>query len=799
MVFCLPQSQASAFLQALRDNKIDPVALRDMGSPARHEFFASLLGDENAREVNALFESKLLLKDWKRGMVTWARQLSGVKEPVRRSFISKIEKMDRILNPAEEKDFYADLAAKNLGTEVTYDEAKKISDLSHKAVAERDKPTQSLSGVSDDYLKAADDLHHYVRSLKPVTALQSIGKNAAIIARNNLLMNPSTPIKTTVGQIGNSAIDIITRRLAARSLDAANPDLVREANREAWHTFRQTGHNTASMESLEDTGKLGEGRNFDVPEGMLSSHPALRAVEAGVRNVAKVSNKIAIDWEHNITFTKFYQKAFFDMLNIASTNLARSEGLKGGALKARAAEIFKDAARVEPETDVGALVRMEGQKQAARVTSTNDTYVSRLALGMKNALNKTVTGLGDALMPIAKIPANIIWNGIENAGVGVPLGAKDVYGGLMQMKSDDVLTRQKGLAQIAFGIQKIARTFGVMATAAYFASQLNKNDFRSDNYGNHFVKIGGVWVNMEYINAVSPALAGMMSVKAHGTPRDNAAATVSQYTSGALQGLKSAPGIDELSGLVSSITNSNYEKGVKKYLADFFTSRGKPAFLENLQKSRPINRLFWGAHGIETPQQVRMDEIEKERNRNAARSRSYYAKGGRVSRETINGEAKKAHHSPSDAQVEAGNYRHGHVTLHGFDISIETPKGAARRGIGADGKPWENRHSTAHYGYLKRTEGADGEHVDTYLGPHHDSRRIFVVNQYDPHKRAFDEHKIVMGARTLAEARRIYDDGFSDGSGPRRRWAIHEVDPDTFKAWLASPRAKRPFPAKLAA
>ena len=181
---------------------------------------------------------------------------------------------------------------------------------------------------------------------------------------------------------------------------------------------------------------------------------------------------------------------------------------------------------------------------------------------------------------------------------------------------------------------------------------------------------------MEYINAISPALAGMMSVKAYGKPRDDAIMTGSRYVPGALQGLKSAPGIDELSNLVTSITNSNYEKGIKKYLGDFFTSRGEPSFIANLQNDRPIDRLFFGAHGVETPEQVRKDQAEKERARYAGKA---FKDGGH-----IHAEANKADKEPSEAQIEAGNYRHGHITLHGFDISIETPKGAARRGIG----PW---------------------------------------------------------------------------------------------------------------
>lgn len=796
MVFCLPQIHATAFLKELKDGSIQPDKLMDMSSQERRDFFAKIVGEDNAHEVNAAFESKLLLKDQQRGMVSWAKKVAGISEPVRKDLVSRINKLDRVLQPEDEKGFLADLAAKKLGTDVSYEEAQKITQLAQKATQERDKPTDNLSGVSDEYLRAADDLGHYVKSLKPVSALASIGKNAAIIARNNLLMNPSVPIKTTIGQVGNSALDLITRRIAAQSAGGANPELVSEANKEAWRMFRETGHNTASMESLDDAGKLGEKTRFDVPEGMLSANPALRAVESGVRNVARVSNKIAIDWEHNITFTKFYQKAFFDMLNIASTNLAKSEGLTGTALKSRASDIFKDAARVKPETDVGALVRMEGQKQAARITSTNDTYISRLALGVKDALNKTVPGLGDILMPIAKIPSNIIWNGIENAGVGLPMGVKDIFQGRAKIQSDDMVTRYEGMAQFANGIQRIARVVGVLGAAAYFTSQLTKKDFRSDppgaDHGNHFVKIGGVWINTEYINAISPALAGMMSVKQHGKPRDNAVKTASEYASGALQGLKSAPGIDELSGLVTSITNSNYEKGIKKYLQTFFTSRGEPAFIANLQKNRPINRLFFGAQGVETPQDVHQDEAQRARNR--AKSPTF-ADGGHV-----HAAASETDPEPTDAQIEAGNYKKGKVSLHGFRFSIETPKGVVRRGVGADGKPWENCHATAHYGYiLGHGEGADGDHHDAYIGPHTDSKLVFAVNQIDPKTKQFDEHKFIFGARTPKEARSIYDGGFSDGSGPKRRWAVHEIDPEILKGWLASGKTKKPFPARLAA
>jgi hypothetical protein len=127
MAFCIPPKAAAAFREALHARKIDPNALRDMDSAERHAFFSEMLGEETAGEVNALFESKLILKDWKRGLVNWAQNVQGLSEPTRRDFLSKVAKLDRVLNPAEEREFLADLAAQKLGATVTVDEARAIS------------------------------------------------------------------------------------------------------------------------------------------------------------------------------------------------------------------------------------------------------------------------------------------------------------------------------------------------------------------------------------------------------------------------------------------------------------------------------------------------------------------------------------------------------------------------------------------------------------------------------------------------------------------------------------------------
>ena len=138
---------------------------------------------------------------------------------------------------------------------------------------------------------------------------------------------------------------------------------------------------------------------------------------------------------------------------------------------------------------------------------------------------------------------------------------------------------------------------------------------------------------------------------------------------------------------------------------------------------------------------------------------------------------------PTDAQKKAGNYKHGKISLYGMPISIENPKGSQRSGIDPNGEPWSVT-MPAIYGYFLGTEGADGDHVDCYIGDHPDSQRVFVVDQLDADTGAFDEHKIWLGVRSAEETQSLYCTGFSDGRGLERIGAITELTVDAFRGWL---------------
>ncbi|EIZ87143.1 hypothetical protein WYO_0180 [Methylobacterium sp. GXF4] len=137
---------------------------------------------------------------------------------------------------------------------------------------------------------------------------------------------------------------------------------------------------------------------------------------------------------------------------------------------------------------------------------------------------------------------------------------------------------------------------------------------------------------------------------------------------------------------------------------------------------------------------------------------------------------------PTQAQKEAGNYPMEHVRALGFDVSIENAKGSTRSGTDADGREWSVK-MPADYGYLRGTKGVDGDHVDVYLGPKAaEDGPVYIVNQNNLDG-SFDEHKAMVGFRSLEEATRTYKAGFSDGKGAQRIGSIVEMAPEQFRDW----------------
>lgn len=198
MAWCLTKDQETKFRKALSDKKIDPFKLSEMTSKQRNYLFGKYLSRDNASQVNALFESKMLLKNQQRGYITWAKKIVGVTPQVRRDLISRIEKMDRVLDPKEGEAFLNDLVNKRLGVEVTEKEARNINKLTKKMQKAQDGMVNNKFKTESDrlnYGRAKIAVANYVNQLKlqagkktlketlldPVGALSDVAGNAKSI------------------------------------------------------------------------------------------------------------------------------------------------------------------------------------------------------------------------------------------------------------------------------------------------------------------------------------------------------------------------------------------------------------------------------------------------------------------------------------------------------------------------------------------------------------------------------------------------------------------------------------------
>lgn len=137
---------------------------------------------------------------------------------------------------------------------------------------------------------------------------------------------------------------------------------------------------------------------------------------------------------------------------------------------------------------------------------------------------------------------------------------------------------------------------------------------------------------------------------------------------------------------------------------------------------------------------------------------------------------------PTEAQKLSGNYAKGHVDFYGLPLTLENPKGSMRCGVDCNGKAWESTMQH-HYGYIKRTTGADGDHVDVFLGDELDSDRVFIVNQVTPDTGLFDEHKVMLGFTDKDAAHAAYLSNYETGWNAAE--SVHELSLDDFKTWLS--------------
>jgi hypothetical protein len=203
--FCLPHNQANAFLQAFKSGDLDAEKLIAAGSSQkRREMFAKVVGEVNAKEVNAQFEAALISRQ-RKALMNWLQRTGGLDRKLKKTLAEKINGLKEVLSPEEGAEFLEDLAAYKLKVAVTPEEAKKITTLANDVQEAKNKiKPDSPVGSKDrlDYGLRSALLNEYVGELK--LAADKVSAKEWLVSPSRWLNDVGGSIKSIIASLDNS-------------------------------------------------------------------------------------------------------------------------------------------------------------------------------------------------------------------------------------------------------------------------------------------------------------------------------------------------------------------------------------------------------------------------------------------------------------------------------------------------------------------------------------------------------------------------------------------------------------------
>lgn len=157
MALCILKEHANKLKAKLLSGEIRVEDLYVMDSGTRRARLNEFLPDGVAKQVNADFESKLVLKNQQRGLQNWLNKQVDMPEPTKRDLFTKVQRMSKVLDASDTDDFLADLAETKLGARVTVEQANELSRLA-KNVEAAPKNTMEYGYARADFDQYLEDL-----------------------------------------------------------------------------------------------------------------------------------------------------------------------------------------------------------------------------------------------------------------------------------------------------------------------------------------------------------------------------------------------------------------------------------------------------------------------------------------------------------------------------------------------------------------------------------------------------------------------------------------------------------------
>jgi len=206
MAWCLPRDKAEAFKQALVTGKINPQNLIEMTTQERREFLAQIVGARDAAHVNALYESKLLNKNYIQGVISWAKRTMAEYPGTQKDLLKTVERLEaklekKEITPDEAMQKVGDLVNQRLGLQLGDEQFERLVDLASTVTQAQLQMEQSprrkldLNATPEEKAPTEEEIAYglaYVNLLKYKKELKQAVEKGTLkewVAPENLLWN----------------------------------------------------------------------------------------------------------------------------------------------------------------------------------------------------------------------------------------------------------------------------------------------------------------------------------------------------------------------------------------------------------------------------------------------------------------------------------------------------------------------------------------------------------------------------------------------------------------------------------